>query len=352
MRKNIVFAVFIPGLYAAVIFLGLEVLSRLYWYGYPKIVSQYNAHVDLRRIREAYHPRLWRTAWETYEPGRSVNLVDEGIRYEATINNIGLRDSDVEFRASNQPYVILCLGGSTTVEGDTNTTTYPYLLERMLRDRYKRDVRVLNGGVAGLKSREYPAMLARLSAFVEPDMVVEYNGVNDIVWNMMALWKQQRGFIANVVLRSCFIRLLFGDVFAPKREDIHHDIMVRMIQNLLTLAEELKPRGITLVVCSFVYLKPDELSFKESLYFDYNVRYWWGSSYLSYAKYCQIVARYNQTLAEVFDQSEVLYLAVAEQGGYSREDFHDICHMPSSGIAKKAASVADLLYQYIPRAQL
>ena len=95
---------------------------------------------------------------------------------------MGLRDDFVVIPKPKGLFRILCVGGSTTVAGWTNETTYPNLLEKRLKDSFP-DVssEVINCGVSGLNSNSELEKIGDYLA-LNPDLILEYNAVNDICW--------------------------------------------------------------------------------------------------------------------------------------------------------------------------
>jgi len=106
----------------------------------------------------------------------------EGRQFQIKTNNVGLRDDFVTLPKSGNVFRILCIGGSTTVKGWTNATTYPNLLEKQLQKTFANQyIEVINCGVSGLDSY---GELKKVREYLDlnPDLIIEYNAVNDICW--------------------------------------------------------------------------------------------------------------------------------------------------------------------------
>lgn len=96
------------------------------------------------------------------------------------------------FRVSSQGYVIpiekrdgelrvAVLGGSAIQLGSTYDTTLPGALKRALQSRYRgRRIEVINAGIVSCVSRQSIAHFLFSVAKYRPDIVVLYDGVNDL----------------------------------------------------------------------------------------------------------------------------------------------------------------------------
>jgi len=90
-------------------------------------------------------------------------------------NSYGLRGGEFPQEKEKGEFRIACLGGSTTQDD------YPFMLEKALQQMYPaRKIRVINGGVGTYTSAEtLIAYLFKIS-YLHPDLIVDYEGVNDI----------------------------------------------------------------------------------------------------------------------------------------------------------------------------
>lgn len=106
----------------------------------------------------------------------------EGIyRKPVVINSHGFRGKEFSGIKPEGTFRIICLGDSSTFGWSVGEDeTYPYYLERILREKYK-DARfeVLNLGVTGYSSRQGRELFSRIAMGFEPDMVVFAFGPND-----------------------------------------------------------------------------------------------------------------------------------------------------------------------------
>jgi lysophospholipase L1-like esterase len=119
-------------------------------------------------------------------------------------NALGYRGPDIAVPKPEGLVRILCAGGSTTytpMVGDEET--YPAQLERALRERGVGPVEVVNAGVEGWLSYETLINLELRALELEPDVVVVYHGVNDLlarlVWPPEAYRGDNSGYRRAVV---------------------------------------------------------------------------------------------------------------------------------------------------------
>jgi lysophospholipase L1-like esterase len=100
-----------------------------------------------------------------------------------SINSLGFRGEEFSLQKPPGTYRIVCLGGSTTYGIFMgNNQTYPSYLEEIVRKRCCSDkIEVINGGMTSATSAETLAIFLYKVAPLEPDMVVFYEGYNDLV---------------------------------------------------------------------------------------------------------------------------------------------------------------------------
>lgn len=97
-------------------------------------------------------------------------------------NNWGFRSDDLLDKATDETR-IFCIGGSTTEclllnDGDD----WPALLEKKLnKTASEQNYRVINAGKSGDDVSDHLAMLAHRIVHLEPDMVLLFLGINDLV---------------------------------------------------------------------------------------------------------------------------------------------------------------------------
>lgn len=98
-------------------------------------------------------------------------------------NKLGYRGPEIELPKPDGVFRIVALGGSTTYStGTTPENSYPALLQKFLREDYGySQVEVINGGMSGYSSWENLINYAFRVHELEPDMIIIYAAVNDVV---------------------------------------------------------------------------------------------------------------------------------------------------------------------------
>lgn len=98
-------------------------------------------------------------------------------------NALGYRGEEIALPKPEGTFRIVALGGSTTYStGTTAQESYPALLQKILREEYGlSQVEVVNAGMLGYTSWEALTTFAFRALELEPDMVIYYEGVNDLV---------------------------------------------------------------------------------------------------------------------------------------------------------------------------
>lgn len=98
-------------------------------------------------------------------------------------NTLGYRGNDIELPKPEGVFRIVALGGSTTYStGTSPEESYPAFLQQILRDDYGyTQVEVINGGMSGYSSWENLANFAFRVLELEPDMIIVYAAINDVV---------------------------------------------------------------------------------------------------------------------------------------------------------------------------
>ncbi|MBI1257932.1 MAG: hypothetical protein GC204_10710 [Chloroflexi bacterium] len=97
-------------------------------------------------------------------------------------NALGYRGDDIQVPKPDGVYRIVVLGDSS-VYGTFSPydQTYPYDLQKVLREEGYPNVEVVNGGVLGYTSWNITADLAFRIPVLQPDLVIVYEGGNDVI---------------------------------------------------------------------------------------------------------------------------------------------------------------------------
>ncbi|MEW6144782.1 MAG: SGNH/GDSL hydrolase family protein [Thermodesulfobacteriota bacterium] len=98
-------------------------------------------------------------------------------------NSLGYRNDEFLAEKPEGVFRIVLLGGSSTynIGIDDNDKTWAAQLEKILRDKYGyKNVEVINAGVGGYNSWETLINLEFRVLDVDPDLIIEYEGTNDV----------------------------------------------------------------------------------------------------------------------------------------------------------------------------
>jgi lysophospholipase L1-like esterase len=153
----------------------LEIGSRL-WLNYLATPDQYDRYVlftsiDPKEFAFTPHPYLSYYPTPNYQKGLTSH------------NSLGYRNAEFPLEKPNEVYRIVALGGSSTydVSIKDNADTFTAQLERLLKEDYGYEhVQVINAGVPGYNSWEMLANLEFRVLDLDPDLVIIYEGVNDV----------------------------------------------------------------------------------------------------------------------------------------------------------------------------
>jgi len=98
-------------------------------------------------------------------------------------NDLGYRGPEITLPKPESTFRIVAMGGSTTYStGTTAEEAYPALLQSILRDEYGyTNIEVINGGVSGYTTWEILTDFQFRVLELEPDMLIFYEAVNDLV---------------------------------------------------------------------------------------------------------------------------------------------------------------------------
>jgi len=123
----------------------------------------------------AFHPLLVKAPKPGYECGAN------------RVNAHGFRGGEIVMPKPTGEYRLACLGGSTTMDEEIDDwrETYPAVLEHELQERGYR-VTVINAGVSGHASYEVLINYALRVSYMDVDMIVLYEGIND--WMRRLAW--------------------------------------------------------------------------------------------------------------------------------------------------------------------
>lgn len=294
-------------------------------------------------VRDSFWQDLWiRFRGNVY----GNNFYDRWKDSEFWTNARGHRDDPVAMPKPEGVFRVACVGGSTTVEGPRNDLTYPNMVERELRENLKSDaIEVINCGVytvdTGRTVQRLPEILA-----LDPDIVVQYNFVNDVA-SQMPGWIAPRGLFRTPVkwIKSKLRASVFAHRHAnlwllPSRAELRKAINGSVINNLRTMLALANDAGVPMAFASFAAPGGENLDNVQADFFYLHSNRLWGWS-VDTRSYVYLVGIYNELLREFCEETGSLYLPVAENVTGGLESFTDICHMHLDAMRKKAGVVAD-----------
>lgn len=292
---------------------------------------------DVAELREASDGSLWEVPGESYRPGARLELEVAGELYSISINSLGFRDRERSLRKPPGVYRVVCVGGSTTVQGRTNGETWPALLERHLDPLPDgRRVEVLNLGVNGATSGfwlESPSRRERLFAF-EPDLVVQYAFVNDLFWKELPRYARLHPWRAELGRSLLASRLLPPPVGELER------YLGRTLIRLREMSEAAEAHGAAYLAGSFVGPDPERATPAFRRYLDVNTERWGAPLRLRYYRdYHRLLRRY-QALFEAFAERGAADTVRLPAGLEDPALYVDLCHMTPEGIAALADALA------------
>lgn len=202
----------------------LEVAARVYLHRFasPEEFLRYAALADLD---EAQLARGRNSTERRYSPHRYLGYIptpgysDELNRH----NSLGFRGEEIAIPKPAGEFRIVFLGGSTTYEGGVKDyrLAAPQLVEDELVRRGYRTVRVINAGAESYSSWESLVNLEFRVLDLEPDLIIDYDGINDVdarlVWPREAYRGDNSGrrrpntssiFESSLLERSTLLRIL------------------------------------------------------------------------------------------------------------------------------------------------
>ncbi|HOC71784.1 MAG TPA: SGNH/GDSL hydrolase family protein [Candidatus Hydrogenedentes bacterium] len=282
----------------------------------------------------------WETPWFRYKKhltgsrGASRGMVLD-------TNNFGYRDRDFAVPKPEGVFRILCVGGSTTEEGETGQTTYPALLEQILRERLPGvEVEVFNCGISGTCTA---FQLSKAAEFLhlDPDVVVLYEGVNDVFQLLPLLWETtEKHAFRTLLRRSRLARLTAPLSVLP--ETARMDVERLPVANLRLLGRVLASHGVSILVCGAAAPGP-ALDAADRVWFDYDAAAHWQNTWMNWAAARRTVDLLNEGLESLCHSEGWRWVPVHEQITGGTGVFRDLCHLHQHAIRWKAEIIADAL---------
>lgn len=341
--------------------IGLRVLDRLHVF--PRFFTVLNSPYTPFERKDGgglyySHP------YTSYDVKPGYHLPDTGA---VTINSLGFRGDEIQRTKRAGTYRIVALGGSTTYGvflGDHET--YPYYLGEELKRQFGRDkVEVINAGLVSATSAESLTRVLFRIVPLEPDMVVFYEGYNDLPPRMFNDFSDdyysfrkhpqnrhpwlERSYLHRLLMSGLGSRLQYPNgtllAYTWKFENLPSDdrqkisnfngtsaaVYRRNVEHILAVA---KSRGIEIVLATFPFngdapnwneYMPDEL---------------WGRG----------IAENNEVIRNVAATQHLPLVAFHEYADSHKKIFLDSIHLTPSGNMELAdvlaATIAPLVAQH------
>jgi len=305
------------------------------------------ARAHTPEFSEVFSDDLWREKWFAYEPNKSLHAESGGRIFQVTINSRGFRSPEVLVPKPPGTFRIVCVGGSTTVEGFTDDTTYPALLQKRLEERYGTGVfEVVNAGVSGMRAadelRKLPEYLA-----LEPDLLLEYNGINDLCWGVLPALESKAPAWRWWFWRSAFLRFHFDLPFQPSSFEMARRCRALVLPSLRELHAQAGAHGVDVAFVAFLHPDASVLDGDERDFFDDDLRRRWGRWSASLASYSRLVDAYDRELARMSAEIGAGFFPIHAGFHAGAEEFQDVCHMTEKGIEHKAEVIFEHLCAYL-----
>jgi hypothetical protein len=296
--------------------------------------------VDGAQVAVYLRDSMWRELWKRFRENMyGHNFYDRWPNGEFWTNSEGFRSAEIALPKPEGVFRILCVGGSTTVEGPRNDLTYPAMLEAMLRESLPgRAIEVVNCGVytmdTGRDLEQFPRYLA-----LEPDLIIVYNFINDLAAHLPGRMAAE-GPLKRAMRQSVFLLRNAPALTAPSESTLDamfDETVLGNLQRIVALGAE---AGVPVALSSFAYPTAVRESTEAADFLLAHSRRLWGWS-IDSRLYARITDRYNARLRAWCEAEGVPYAPVAEQVGGGLDAFTDICHMHLGAMEAKARVIHD-----------
>jgi lysophospholipase L1-like esterase len=280
-------------------------------------------------LQAGAHP-LWRERWKEYEPGAHLDVVAGGERFVVQMNSEGYRTHEFEVPKPKGLVRVICIGGSTTVAGRTNDETYPAFLEKKLRERFPGlPVEVLNLGVSSVTTEYWRGRLGRVFGY-EPDILVQYEAINDIAWRHFPEYAREHR-----VRYWAYKSLLLQRVFPFPVEEFD-PYLKATLETMGATARACRENGVAYLAGSFASPDPGRARGDFRRHLDTSAEFWtrWFPM-PSYPTLAALLARHNRLFVEFANRNHVPHVLVHEQLT-DPALFIDVCHFTPEGIERLA----------------
>lgn len=265
-------------------------------------------------------------------------------------NEHGFRDHAITLPKPEGVYRIVCIGGSTTEEGNATDTTYPKMTERKLAERFGEGrVEVINAGICAINTygirRRFEDYLA-----LDPDLILFYGGVNDTCHLHFQFWLETVPPWKKWARTSFILRQYFGFYLLPDAAALADYIRDTTFRNLRAMRYAARQKGVDMAWTSFAYPTLRFYHFRARNYYDVNMRdVWQGQGIINFRTYCRIIDLLNKTGSAIAAEEGIPWLPVAEHFRAGADHFFDVCHMTPVGLELKSNIFSALISEYLSR---
>lgn len=164
-------------------FIVLEVTARI-WINHLADERRFVKYASVKQLQKKFD-----YAKPRYSPHRYLGhyLTPNYVRKSNKHNSLAYRSDEIEIPKPEGQFRIVCMGGSTTytTEVEDYHLSYPNLLESELKSQGYEHIRVINAGVGSWTSYESLINFELRILDLEPDMIIVYHAVNDILTRLV-----------------------------------------------------------------------------------------------------------------------------------------------------------------------
>ncbi len=279
-----------------------------------------------------YRPHSYRRNWYTAQFKES----------EFWTNSLGFRNEEIILPKPDGVIRIVCIGGSTTVEGPHNKLTYPKVLEDLLRSHFNTSrIEVVNCGVDGMA---FPGEQERMEDWLalQPDLIIHYNIINNTSWLIQLATEKalEKDGLAGHLRQAASESTLFSAIglscMYPDTKFFTAELDRSVFGCFRDMEKKAREAGVLMAIASFAVpngtsLTRDERNFFESTFHMTPTK----GGRLDQLK--RMIDEYNRRVREFCSGNGIVYIPVAENLTGGIETFTDVCHLRVGGIRKKAA---------------
>lgn len=256
-------------------------------------------------------------------------------RPDLTTDQFGYMNAPVTLPKPDGVYRVLAIGGSTMADGAFDSGRTTDWLQKMLQEDFPgQRVEVLNAALPGATSFEM-RLRARDFARYEPDIVIYYEGINDLM-QYLNLRRLAMPGSRKWLLQSLALRRVFGPGWLASDAGFETHWRLMTQRNLLAVKLALDEAGIPFAAMSFVYPRKHLLNWREWNYIDFNARTSWGAGVAGYDTVTRYLDLHNAFLRQLSEDHAIAFIPLAEGFDHGMSHFKDLCHLTPEGMRDRA----------------